>query len=59
MTITKVPFAILRFQYQLVRFPLHVIEERVVARMGTEAPGSAVLRAIPRRAGRDRRQCAG
>ena len=38
MTITKVPFAILRFQYQLVRFPLRVIEERVVARMGTEAP---------------------
>jgi hypothetical protein len=38
MTITKVPFAILRFQYQLVRFPLQVIEERVVARMGTEAP---------------------
>jgi hypothetical protein len=38
MRITRVPFAILRFQYQLVRFPLQVLEERVVARMGTEAP---------------------
>jgi hypothetical protein len=38
MRITKVPFAVLRFQYQLVRFPLQLIEERVVSRMGTEAP---------------------
>ena len=38
MRITRVPFAILRFQYQLVRFPLQVVEERVVARIGTEAP---------------------
>ncbi len=38
MRITRVPFAVLRFQYQLVRFPLQVLEERVVARMGTEAP---------------------
>jgi hypothetical protein len=38
MMITRVPFAVLRFQYQLVRFPLQVIEERVMARMGTEAP---------------------
>ena len=38
MRITRVPFAVLRFQYQLVRFPLQVLEERVVARMGAEAP---------------------
>jgi hypothetical protein len=38
MRITKVPFAVLRFQYQLVRFPLQLIEERVVSRIGTEAP---------------------
>jgi hypothetical protein len=38
MRITRVPFAVLRFQYQLVRFPLQVLEERVMARMGTEAP---------------------
>ncbi|MGX9789655.1 IF2 family translation initiation factor [Mycobacterium sp. MMS18-G62] len=30
--------AVLRFQYRIVRFPLEVIEERVVARMGTEVP---------------------
>ena len=28
----------LRFQYQLARFPLQLIEEQVVARMGSEAP---------------------
>jgi hypothetical protein len=38
MRITRVPFTILRFQYQLVRFPLQLVEERVMARMGTEAP---------------------
>ena len=38
MKITTVPIAVLRFQYHLVRFPLQVIEERVVARMSAEAP---------------------
>jgi DNA polymerase III gamma/tau subunit len=38
MKITDVPFAVLRFQYQLARFPLQVIEDRVVARLDTEAP---------------------
>ncbi|KKW66103.1 IF2 family translation initiation factor [Mycolicibacterium elephantis] len=38
MKITDVPFAVLRFQYQLARFPLQVIEDRVVARMDAEAP---------------------
>ena len=31
MEITDVPFAVLRFQYQLARFPLQLIEEQVVA----------------------------
>jgi hypothetical protein len=35
---TEVPFAVLRFQYQLARFPLQLIEERVVARMSSETP---------------------
>jgi hypothetical protein len=38
MKITDVPFAVLRLQYQLARFPLQVIEHQVVARMDTEAP---------------------
>lgn len=42
MTIATIPLSILRFQYQLVRIPLQVIEERVVARMGAEAPARLV-----------------
>ena len=38
MEITDVPYAVLRFQYQLARFPLQLFEEQVVARMGSEAP---------------------
>lgn len=38
MKITELPFAVLRFQYQLARVPLQLIEEQVVARMETEAP---------------------
>ncbi|BCI54037.1 hypothetical protein NIIDNTM18_33150 [Mycolicibacterium litorale] len=38
MKITDVPFAVLRFQYQIARFPLQMIEERVVARLDSEAP---------------------
>jgi hypothetical protein len=38
MKITDAPLAVLRFQYRIARFPLHMIEERVVARMGSEAP---------------------
>jgi hypothetical protein len=38
MNIMDVPFAVLRFQYQLARLPLQLIEERVVARMDSEAP---------------------
>ena len=38
MEITDVPFAVLRFQYQLARFPLQLIEEQVVAGMSSQAP---------------------
>jgi hypothetical protein len=38
MKISEVPFAVLRFQYQLARFPLQLIEDRVVTRIPTEAP---------------------
>ncbi|MDT5282406.1 MAG: hypothetical protein QOJ20_3601 [Mycobacterium sp.] len=38
MRITDAPLAVLRFQYRIVRLPLQIIEERVVARMGSEAP---------------------
>lgn len=38
MRITDVPFAVLRFQYQLARVPLQLIEDQVVARMGSESP---------------------
>jgi len=38
MRIIDAPFALLRLQYRIVRLPLQVIEEQVVARMGTEVP---------------------
>lgn len=38
MRIIDAPMAVLRLQYRIVRFPLQMIEERVVARMGSEAP---------------------
>jgi hypothetical protein len=38
MRIIDAPQAVLRLQYRIVRFPLQIIEERVVARMGSEAP---------------------
>ncbi|HYO02183.1 MAG TPA: IF2 family translation initiation factor [Mycobacterium sp.] len=42
MSIATIPRSILRFQYQLVRIPLQLIEDRVVARMGSEAPARLV-----------------
>lgn len=42
MSIVTIPRTILRFQYQLVRLPLQLIEERVVARMDAEAPARLV-----------------
>jgi len=38
MEITDVPFAVLRFQYQLARIPLQLIEAQMAAWMGSEAP---------------------
>jgi hypothetical protein len=38
MRIIDAPLAVLRFQYRIARVPLQVIEEQVVARMGTEVP---------------------
>ena len=38
MRIIDAPQAVLRLQYRIVRFPLQIIEERLVARMGSEAP---------------------
>ena len=38
MKISDLPFAVLRFQYWLARFPFEFIEQRVVARMDSEAP---------------------
>ncbi|MET0900359.1 MAG: IF2 family translation initiation factor [Mycobacterium sp.] len=39
MKITDVPFAVLRLQYQIARFPLHLIEQQISARVDPEAPG--------------------
>src|ERR1700754_4757634 len=38
MEITDIPFAVLRFQYQLARVPLQLIEDQLVAGMSSEAP---------------------
>ena len=38
MRIIDAPLAVLRVQYRIARFPLQLIEQRVVARMGSEAP---------------------
>jgi hypothetical protein len=38
MNTTDVPFAVLRFQYQLARIPLQLIEAQMAAWMGSEAP---------------------
>jgi len=38
MRTTDVPFAVLRFQYQLARIPLQLIEAQMAAWMGSEAP---------------------
>jgi hypothetical protein len=38
MKIAEIPFALLRFQYQIARFPFHLIEEQLAARLVSEAP---------------------
>lgn len=38
MRITNIPFAVLGLQYKIARFPLQLIEDRLVARMDAETP---------------------
>lgn len=38
MSITAIPKAVLKFQYQVARVPLQMIDDRFVARMNDEAP---------------------
>lgn len=38
MGITEIPLRVLRFQYQVARLPLQLIEDRFVAQMDSEAP---------------------
>jgi hypothetical protein len=38
MKIAEIPFAVLRFQYQLARFPFYLIEGQLAARLVSEAP---------------------
>ena len=38
MSITELPLRLLRFQYQVARLPLQLIEDRFVAQMDSEAP---------------------
>jgi hypothetical protein len=38
MKIAEIPFAVLRFQYQIARLPLQLIEDQVVARLRSEGP---------------------
>jgi hypothetical protein len=38
MKIAEIPFVVLRFQYQIARLPLQLIEDQVVARLHSEGP---------------------
>lgn len=38
MKVAEIPFVVLRFQYQIARLPLQLIEDQVAARLGSEAP---------------------
>ncbi|SEH51432.1 hypothetical protein SAMN04489835_0806 [Mycolicibacterium rutilum] len=38
MSLTAIPRAVLKLQYQVARFPLQMIDDRFVARMDSEAP---------------------
>lgn len=39
MNLIEIPLAVLRVQYQIVRFPLQLIEDKVVSRLDSEATG--------------------
>jgi hypothetical protein len=43
MKIFDVPFAVLRFQYDLARFPLQLIHEQVLTRMDSQAPARLLV----------------
>ena len=38
MRINDIPFAVLRLQYRIARFPLQLIDDRVISRLDSEAP---------------------
>jgi len=38
MKIAEIPFAVLRFQYQIARIPFQLIEDQMAARIYSEAP---------------------
>jgi len=38
MKVAEVPFVVLRFQYQIARLPLQLIEDQVAARLRSEGP---------------------
>jgi hypothetical protein len=38
MRIAEIPFAVLRFQYQIARLPFQLIENQMAARLGSETP---------------------
>jgi hypothetical protein len=38
MSITDIPFAVLKMQYRLARLPLQLVDERVFSRMESDAP---------------------
>ena len=38
MKIAEIPLVVLRFQYQIARLPLQLIEDQVAARLHSEAP---------------------
>ena len=42
MSVTDVPLAVLRFQYQMARVPFQVMEEQFVARMDPQAPARLI-----------------
>ena len=38
MKVAEIPFVVLRFQYQIARLPLQLIEDQVAARLRSEGP---------------------
>ena len=59
MKLAEVPFAVLRFQYQIARMPFQLIEEQMAAGIDEEAPARLVLRTLAGISRRGNRQPAG